>query len=120
MPNLAKVIPTMNIIDDHLTAKDTYIFPAICSALRLSKKTLNCYYSRASDSAAYQIAMSMFLFFCLLLLVNFMASPVDPTVNKNSSTLGMPNGRTSGLVRTQFDRYYCKVGLRNEKNKGIK
>jgi hypothetical protein len=64
-PNLAKVIPTMDIIDDRLTAKvnDTSISPAICSAFRLAKKTLNRYHLRTNDSEAYQITMSMFLFF---------------------------------------------------------
>ena len=62
MPNLAKVIPTMDIINDHLTLKanDTSVSPAICSALGLAKKTLNHYYSRTDDSEAYQIAMSTF------------------------------------------------------------
>jgi hypothetical protein len=59
-PNLAMVIPTMDIINDRLTAKanDPNISPAIRSALGLAKKTLNRYYSRTDDSEAYRIAMS--------------------------------------------------------------
>jgi len=59
-PNLANVIPTMDIINDRLTAKanDPAISPAIRSALGLAKKTLNRYYSRTDDSEAYRIAMS--------------------------------------------------------------
>jgi hypothetical protein len=61
-PNLAHVIPTMDIISDRLTAKanDPTISPAIRSALGLAKRTLNRYYSRTDDSEAYRIAMSKF------------------------------------------------------------
>lgn len=61
-PNLAHVIPTMDIISDRLTAtaNDPTISPAIRSALGLAKKTLNRYYSRTDDSEAYRIAMSKF------------------------------------------------------------
>ena len=59
-PNLANVIPTMDIINDRLTAKanDPAISLAIRSAIGLAKKTLNHYYSRTDDSEAYRIAMS--------------------------------------------------------------
>jgi hypothetical protein len=63
MPNLANVIPVMDIINDRLTAKanDTTLSPAIRSALGLAKKTLNRYYSKTDNSEAYRIAMSMFI-----------------------------------------------------------
>ena len=59
-PNLANVIPTMDIINNRLTAKanDPAISLVIRSAIGLAKKTLNCYYSRTNDSEAYRIAMS--------------------------------------------------------------
>ena len=59
-PNLANAIPTMDIINDRLTAhaNDLAISPAIRSAIGLAKGTLNRYYSRTDDSEAYRIAMS--------------------------------------------------------------
>jgi hypothetical protein len=61
-PNLAKVIPVMDVINDRLTVKanDRSLSLAIRSSLGLAKKTLNRYYSRTDDSEAYRIAMSTF------------------------------------------------------------
>ncbi len=61
-PNLANVIPVMDIINDRLTVKanDRSLSPAIRSSLGLAKRTLNRYYSRTDDSEAYRIAMSKF------------------------------------------------------------
>jgi hypothetical protein len=61
-PNLANVIPVMDIINDRLTtnANDATISPAIRAALGLAKKTLNHYYSKTDNSEAYRIAMGMF------------------------------------------------------------
>jgi hypothetical protein len=43
-PNVANVIPIMDIINNTLTtaANDQNIVPAICTAAGLAKKTLNC------------------------------------------------------------------------------
>jgi hypothetical protein len=67
-PNLANVIPVMDVINDRLTVKanDRILSLAIRSSLGLAKKTLNRYYSRTDDSEAYRIAMSKLLFDFLL------------------------------------------------------
>ncbi|EIW58949.1 uncharacterized protein TRAVEDRAFT_123695, partial [Trametes versicolor FP-101664 SS1] len=59
-PNLAMVIPAMDHIDTMLTnhcRDDGTLDPAIRSALRLSKKTLNRYYKISDMSTTYRIAM---------------------------------------------------------------
>ncbi|KAG1902513.1 uncharacterized protein F5891DRAFT_903265, partial [Suillus fuscotomentosus] len=58
-PNLATVIPAMDMIDRKLTTDSitrTYE-PAIRASLGLAKKTLNCYYSMTDWSEVYRIAM---------------------------------------------------------------
>ena len=62
-PNLATVIPAMDLIDKVLTTSS--ISPSkysltICAALFISKKTLNKYYNKTGESEVYCIAMSMF------------------------------------------------------------
>jgi hypothetical protein len=62
MPNLATVIPAMNMINRKLTTDSitrTYK-PAIQVSLRLAKKTLNRYYSMTDWSEVYRIAMGEF------------------------------------------------------------
>ncbi|KAG6894808.1 hypothetical protein C0992_004560 [Termitomyces sp. T32_za158] len=58
-PNLASVIPAIDLIDKKLTA--TSLDPANLFALHASigiaKKTLNCYYTKTHDSEVYRIAM---------------------------------------------------------------
>ena len=59
-PNLANVIPIMDIINDRLTkaAIDTTTPLAIRAAAAVGKTTLNRYYSRMDESETYRIAMS--------------------------------------------------------------
>ncbi|KAF8990136.1 hypothetical protein BDQ17DRAFT_1256165, partial [Cyathus striatus] len=60
VPNIANVIPVMDIINDKLTsiAIDHGVPALICTASGLAKKTLNRYYSQTDESEAYRIAMS--------------------------------------------------------------
>lgn len=61
MPTLAMVIPAMDHIDETLTNQtraSSPLQPPIAAALRLAKKTLNCYYKLSDLSATYRIAMS--------------------------------------------------------------
>ena len=62
-PNLATIIPAMDLIDKVLTTSS--ISPskyslAIRAALFIGKKTLNKYYNKTGESEVYRIAMSMF------------------------------------------------------------
>ncbi|KAG1862957.1 hypothetical protein C8R48DRAFT_603268 [Suillus tomentosus] len=59
MPNLAKVIPAMDLIDEQLTtySHNQKYSPSICVAVRLAKRTLNRYYQLTDKSEVYQIAM---------------------------------------------------------------
>ncbi|KAJ6611525.1 hypothetical protein B0H10DRAFT_1625555, partial [Mycena sp. CBHHK59/15] len=57
---ITQVIPTMDRIDDLITATivQAALHPSILSALQLAKSTLNKYYSHTDSSNAYRIAMS--------------------------------------------------------------
>ncbi|KIK40539.1 hypothetical protein CY34DRAFT_87154, partial [Suillus luteus UH-Slu-Lm8-n1] len=59
-PNLATVIPAMDLIDEKLTtySLDDKYLPVICAAVGLAKKTLNHYYQLTDHSDVYRIAMS--------------------------------------------------------------
>ncbi|TFK60803.1 hypothetical protein BDN72DRAFT_778950, partial [Pluteus cervinus] len=58
-PNLATVIPAIDLIDETFTnaIRDANVNLAIRSAIILAKKTLNKYYSLSDQSAVYRIAM---------------------------------------------------------------
>ncbi|KAG2747575.1 hypothetical protein P692DRAFT_201716457 [Suillus brevipes Sb2] len=58
-PNLATVIPAMDLIDEKLTtySLDDKYLPTICAAMGLAKKTLNRYYQSTEHSDVYCIAM---------------------------------------------------------------
>lgn len=61
-PNLATVIPAMDLIDARMTtySRDTKYSPSIHAAVRLAKKTLDRYYELTDTSEVYRIAMSKF------------------------------------------------------------
>jgi len=58
-PNLAAVIPTMDILDKELSSysPNQLFTPAIRAAVSLAKQTLNRYYSLTDSSEVYRIAM---------------------------------------------------------------
>ncbi|CDO75086.1 hypothetical protein BN946_scf185010.g11 [Trametes cinnabarina] len=58
-PNLAQVIPAMDLIDEKLATAciDSSLHPSIQVAARLAKDTLNKYYSKTDISDVYRIAM---------------------------------------------------------------
>ncbi|KAF8545877.1 hypothetical protein OG21DRAFT_1380245, partial [Imleria badia] len=58
-PNLAAVIPAMDILDREFTSYTcNHTFsPAVRAAVSLTKQTLNRYYSCTDSSEVYQIAM---------------------------------------------------------------
>ncbi|KAG1858029.1 hypothetical protein DFJ58DRAFT_610738, partial [Suillus subalutaceus] len=58
-PNLATVIPAMDLIDERLTTYscDTKFLPSIHSAIGLAKKMLDRYYQLTDKSEVYRIAM---------------------------------------------------------------
>jgi len=59
MPNLARVIPAMDHIDETFSTDslDEFKDPAICAALSIARKTLNRYYGLTDSSEVYRIAM---------------------------------------------------------------
>jgi len=61
-PYLAKVIPAMNHIDQHLAtaARNNAYKPCIQAAIAMGKKLLNKYYSYTDHSELYWIAMRGF------------------------------------------------------------
>ncbi|KAG1814837.1 hypothetical protein EV424DRAFT_1325867 [Suillus variegatus] len=61
-PNLATVIPAMDLIDARMTtySRDTKYSPSIHAAVRLAKKTLDRYYELTDTSEVYRIAMSKY------------------------------------------------------------
>ncbi|KAG1900157.1 uncharacterized protein F5891DRAFT_952567, partial [Suillus fuscotomentosus] len=62
-PNLATVIPAMDLIDEKLTtySLNASFLPSIRVAVGLAKKTLNRYYQLTDTSEVYHIAMGEFL-----------------------------------------------------------
>ncbi|KAG2094203.1 uncharacterized protein F5147DRAFT_585092, partial [Suillus discolor] len=58
-PNLATVIPAMDLIDDQMTkySRDTKYSPLIHAAVQIAKKTLDRYYQMMDKSEVYRIAM---------------------------------------------------------------
>lgn len=59
-PNLAKVIPAMDHIDQHLAtaALNRKYLPSVQAAVTLGKNLLNKYYTLTDSSDLYRIAMS--------------------------------------------------------------
>ena len=59
MPNLARIIPAMDHIEETLSTSslDMSNDPAICAALAIARKTLNRYYGLTDSSEVYRIAM---------------------------------------------------------------
>ncbi|KAF9222116.1 hypothetical protein BS17DRAFT_709197 [Gyrodon lividus] len=62
-PNLATVIPTMDLIDEKLTtySLNPKYSPAICATVGLAKRTLNWYYQLTDSTEVYRIAMVLHL-----------------------------------------------------------
>ncbi|KAH9908827.1 uncharacterized protein B0H18DRAFT_830128, partial [Fomitopsis serialis] len=58
-PTLTDVIPSMDEIDEQLATDttDTTLDPAIRVAVGCAKRTINHYYDKTDESAAYRIAM---------------------------------------------------------------
>ena len=63
-PTLTDVIPSMDFVDERLAtdAMNINLDPAICVAIGCAKRTINHYYDKSDESAAYRIAMSEFLY----------------------------------------------------------
>lgn len=62
-PNLARVIPAMDHIDEWLSddALKTSYLPCVRAAASLAKKKLNRYYNKTDHTEVYRIAMGTFL-----------------------------------------------------------
>ncbi|KAF8547339.1 hypothetical protein OG21DRAFT_1425032 [Imleria badia] len=58
-PNLATMIPAMDLINGQLTkySHNASLSPAICAGVSMAKHTLNHYYSLTDSSEVYRIAM---------------------------------------------------------------
>lgn len=61
-PSLTDVIPAMDLIDEQLatSALDPALDPAIRVAVSLGKRSINHYYNKSDESAAYRIAMGAY------------------------------------------------------------
>jgi hypothetical protein len=74
-PNLATVVPAMDLIDKVLaTSSDDHDFSlSIHSALVIGKNTINCYYNKTDHSETYHIVMSALSFITIntLSLISF-------------------------------------------------
>ena len=74
-PYLAKVIPAMDHIDQHLAtaARDNAYKPCIQAAVAMGKKLLNKYYSYTDHSELYRIAMGEYTLLanCLMQVLYF-------------------------------------------------
>ncbi|KAI6111133.1 hypothetical protein F5141DRAFT_1214637 [Pisolithus sp. B1] len=80
-PNLMMVIPAMDYIDEVFMTgmlDEEQFDPSICAAIRLTKKTLNKYYSPMDTSDLYCIAMGTSTAFNAMILTNYFGSPSLP------------------------------------------
>lgn len=61
-PNLATVIPAMDLVDEQLRkyASDSSLSRSIRAGVAMAKRTLNHYYSLTDSSEVYRIAMGKF------------------------------------------------------------
>ena len=61
-PTLTDVIPSMDFIDERLAtgATNGSLDPAIQVAIGCAKRTINHYYDKSDESAAYRIAMGKY------------------------------------------------------------
>ena len=118
-PNLATVIPAMDIIDEKLTTDslDRSRFEApICTALGLTKKTLNRYYNLTDSSELYRIAMGMYHF---ILSLSMYADVCDYAVLhprhkfayfKNAGWEDEWIKTAERIVRKEYERLYAHQG----------
>jgi len=70
-PNLATVIPAMDVIDERLTSDSlnrSKYDASIRASLGLAKKTLNRYYNMTDWSEVYRIAMGVYPVFFYVLI----------------------------------------------------
>jgi hypothetical protein len=111
-PNVANVIPIMDIINDTLTTatNDQNISLAIRTAAGLAKKTLNRYYSRTDESETYRIAMSMSFSFMLPLILTDFAQVLHPQYKlqyfKTAKWEEDWIDTAKAIFHTQYELYY--------------
>jgi len=100
-PNLATVIPAMDIINEKLTTDSlnhSRFEAPIRTALVLAKKKLNRYYNMTDISEVYQIAMGMyFLHFSYVNTLMYVITQ-SYTLDTSSHTSRTQVGRMSGLT----------------------
>ncbi|KAG2346333.1 hypothetical protein BDR05DRAFT_878096 [Suillus weaverae] len=99
-PNLAKVIPAMDLIDERLTtySHNKKYSPSICAAVCLAKQTLNWYYQLTDKSEVYRIAMVLHPHHKLAYFKN--ARWEDARIETVAT-----------LVCDEFERSYLEVGI---------
>jgi hypothetical protein len=106
-PNLATVIPAMDIIDKKLTTdslnRSKFEAP-IRAALGLAKKTLNRYYNLTDSVEVYRITMGTYFMYFLYLNTLIYVITQCYTLDTSSNISRMPAGRMSGstLRSTSF------------------
>ncbi|KAG6824324.1 hypothetical protein H0H92_007187, partial [Tricholoma furcatifolium] len=100
VPNLATVIPAMDLIDHELTkaSLDTKNNSALRAAIGIAKKTANRYYTKTDDSELYRAAMTN------LWLVLHPSYKLEYFADNNWPTDWID--ATKDIVRNLFDKDY--------------
>jgi hypothetical protein len=94
-PNLPTVIPAMDHIDTtfmNATLPGSKNHPAVRAAIKITKHTLNKYYSLMDSSEVYRIAMGRFMvyfvFYCLIVYFYCSTPPSSQTRILRSRRMG--------------------------------
>ncbi len=114
-PNIAAVIPAMDLIDTRLgdvarESNDTFD-PAIRTAAGIAKRTLNRYYKISDMSSTYRIAVGESQFTCALPRHQLPRTPVLQPKHKMRyfERAGWPKHwikEALSMVRDEYDRHY--------------
>src|SRR5216683_2083332 len=118
-PNLATVIPAMDLIDEVLTTNTVnhHYTPSIHLALGIAKKTLNHYYELTDGSEVYHIAIGElnFSFKCLLYLTR--PSVLHPHHKlQYFKTTGWQNDWIQTAKTLVYDEFECSYASTNDNN----
>ena len=118
-PNIAKVIPAMDLIDKNLAtaALDNCYEPSVQAALLVGKKLLNKYYDMTDQLELYRITMSMYLHY--LLILSDTVSVLHPSHKLNYfKTAGWEEEwvqTAEDIVRTEFEQAYAVIAEDDDK-----
>ena len=122
-PYLAKVIPAMNHIDQHLAtaACNNAYKPCIQAAVVMGKKLLNKYYSYTYHSELYWIAMGGFpslveYWFNVIFVVLHPSHKLTYSLSRMGQWDGEWHMTAEDIVQAEFERAYADLEVMDSQN----